>query len=159
LRDDLEKLSSSLDLQNVVLFKGHIPYESAGYSAQYMQADIFVLPCRAADGTKEGMPGTLIEAMASGLPVISTVHAGIPEVVRHNVDGLLVAEGSVDELADALGALIAHADLRRTLGRSAAQRAAEFDVRNQTKELEKIYTSLTGEEEKPKRKGGTQPPT
>lgn len=159
LRGELEKLSAHLDLQDVVRFKGHIPYASEGYAAQYRQADMFVLPCRSAGETKEGIPGTLIEAMASGLPVISTVHAGIPEVVRHTVDGVLVAEGSVEELADAMSALIAHADLRRNLGIAAAHRAREFDVRKQTRELERIYSSLTGEEETPKRKGGTRAPT
>jgi len=153
LRADLEKLVAELDLKSVVRFKGHVPYESEGYLAQYRQADIFALPCHDADGTKEGIPGTLIEAMASGLPVVSTVYAGIPEVVRHSVDGLLVGEGSVQELADALSALIAHPDLRSSLGRAAAHRALEFDVRKRTAELEKIYASLTGEEEKPKSRG------
>ena len=159
LRGELEKLSAQLDLRDIVRFKGHIPYVSEGYVAQYKQADMFVLPCRRVGGTKEGIPGTLIEAMASGLPIISTVHAGIPEVVRHNVDGVLVAESSVEELADAMSALIAHADLRRNLGIAAAHRAWEFDVKKQTRELEKIYSALTGEEEKPKRKGDAHTPT
>jgi len=51
-----------------------------------------------------------------------------------------------------MSALIAHADLRRDLGIAAAQRAWEFDVKKQTRELEKIYSALTGEEEKPKRR-------
>lgn len=160
LRRKLEGIVATLDLRDVVRFKGHIPYASEGYLAQYRQADMFVLPCRTVGATKEGLPGTVIEAMASGLPVVSTVHAGIPEVVRHSVDGLLVGEGSVQELADALSALIAHADLRASLGRAAAQRALEFDVRKQTRELEKIYASLTGEdEEKSKRKGGARAKT
>ena len=65
---------------------------------------------------------------------------------------MLVTESSVEELADAMSALIAHADLRRDLGIAAAQRAWEFDVKKQTRELEKIYSALTGEEEKPKRR-------
>jgi len=72
LRGELESLCAQLDLRDVVRFKGHIPYVSDGYVAQYRQADLFVLPCRRVGGTKEGIPGTLIEAMASGLPVIST---------------------------------------------------------------------------------------
>jgi colanic acid/amylovoran biosynthesis glycosyltransferase len=160
LREELERLAADLGLRDVVRFKGHIEYTSEGYLVQYRQADLFALPCRTADGVKEGIPGTVVEAMASGLPLVSSVHAGIPEIVRHSVDGLLVAENSVEELADALSTLIAHPNLRAKFGMSAAQRSLEFDVRAKVRELEGVYASLTGEEaENSRRMGGSQPAT
>ena len=56
----------------------------------------------ASNGDVEGIPNTLKEAMATGIPVISTIHAGIPEFITNNKDGILVRENDVDELAEAL---------------------------------------------------------
>src|SRR5256885_15774145 len=74
-------------------------------------------------GLKEGIPGTIVEAMASGLPVVGSFHAGIPAVIENGRDGLLVPEGDVGALGDALEALLTDAALRERLGRAAAKRA------------------------------------
>ncbi|WP_312240074.1 glycosyltransferase [Pantoea sp.] len=67
------------------------------------EADIFLLPSKtAADGDMEGIPVALMEAMAVGLPVVSTVHSGIPELIENNVSGWLVPEDDADALADTL---------------------------------------------------------
>lgn len=67
------------------------------------EADIFLLPSKtAADGDMEGIPVALMEAMAVGLPVVSTVHSGIPELIEHNVSGWLVPENDAEALADTL---------------------------------------------------------
>ena len=60
----------------------------------------------AADGDQEGTPVAIMEAMASGLPVVSTLHSGIPEVVKDGVTGLLVPERDVDALAEGLRRLV-----------------------------------------------------
>ncbi|MCH9298042.1 glycosyltransferase [Pantoea allii] len=67
------------------------------------EADIFLLPSKtAADGDMEGIPVALMEAMAVGLPVVSTFHSGIPELIEHNVSGWLVKEDDAEALADTL---------------------------------------------------------
>lgn len=67
------------------------------------EADIFLLPSKtAADGDMEGIPVALMEAMAVGLPVVSTVHSGIPELIENNVSGWLVPEDDAEALAETL---------------------------------------------------------
>jgi colanic acid/amylovoran biosynthesis glycosyltransferase len=71
------------------------------------------------DGDTEGQPLAILEAMAAGVPVIATDHAGIPEVVTDSVNGRLVAEGDVDGMAGVLRELVADANIRRTFGMAA----------------------------------------
>ena len=85
--------------------------------AQLRRADIFALASFA-----EGIPVALMEAMSLGLPCVSTSIAGIPELIRTGVDGLLVAPANSVVLADALESLAADSALRRSLGQSARQR-------------------------------------
>lgn len=69
-----------------------------------------------ATGDEEGVPVAILEAMAHGLPVVSTRHAGIPEAVDDGVTGYLVDEGDVEAMADAVATLAADAGLRERLG-------------------------------------------
>ncbi len=85
--------------------------------AHLRRADLFALASFA-----EGIPVALMEAMSLGLPCVSTTIAGIPELIRSGVDGLLVAPGNVQALAAALESLIADPALRKSLGASARQR-------------------------------------
>lgn len=81
------------------------------------RADLFALASFA-----EGIPVALMEAMSLGLPCVSTTVAGIPELIRSGVDGLLVPPANVAALADALESLATDPRLRRTLGAAARQR-------------------------------------
>ncbi|MFI7589571.1 glycosyltransferase family 4 protein [Spongisporangium articulatum] len=87
---------------------------------QYAWADVFCLPSFA-----EGLPVVLMEAMATGLPVVTTPIAGIPELVTDGVHGLLVPPGRPDALVTALAALAGDPDRRRRLGRRGAQAVAQ----------------------------------
>jgi glycosyltransferase involved in cell wall biosynthesis len=78
--------------------------------------DIFVLPSYA-----EGLPISLLEAMCAGLPVIATPVGGIPTVVSHNEQGLLVEPGNIENLAKALDTLASSSQLRSQLGATARQ--------------------------------------
>jgi colanic acid/amylovoran biosynthesis glycosyltransferase len=81
------------------------------------QADILLAPSLTApSGDQEGTPVAILEAMAAGLPVVSTVHAGIPEVVENGVSGFLVAERDVLGLAAALQRLACNPELRGSMG-------------------------------------------
>jgi glycosyltransferase involved in cell wall biosynthesis len=76
-------------------------------------------------GDEEGMPGSILEAMGVGLPVVSTLHAGIPEAVRDGIDGYLVAEGDVEGMAARMVDMAESAERRIAMGRSAWMRATE----------------------------------
>ena len=104
-------------------------------------AHVFLLPSRrAANGDQEGTPVSLMEAQACGLPVVSTRHAGIPEVVVDGRAGLLVPENDVTALAEALVRIVAERESWEAMG--AAGRAyveATFDVSVCTPQLLAIY--------------------
>lgn len=73
-------------------------------------------------GDEEGLPVAILEAMAHGVPVVATRHAGIPEAVEDGVSGLLVDEEDIDGMADRIRLLASDADLRDRLGAAARDR-------------------------------------
>jgi glycosyltransferase involved in cell wall biosynthesis len=79
----------------------------------------------ASDGNSEGMPCSILEACASGLPVVSTRHAGIPEVVIEGDTGFLVAERDVESMARHMERLVVDPGLASKLGRAGRQRIEE----------------------------------
>ncbi|MCB1985401.1 MAG: glycosyltransferase family 4 protein [Burkholderiales bacterium] len=107
----------------------------------YQRATIFVLPCIiTADGDRDGIPNVMAEAMATGLPIISTPVSGIPELVAHNANGLLVPPRNGQELAHALQTLIQDAELRNKLGNAARQTICElFDSSETTLVLLQLF--------------------
>ncbi|GAA1744437.1 glycosyltransferase family 4 protein [Aeromicrobium alkaliterrae] len=99
------------------------------------RADVLALPSGA-----EACPLAVLQAMASGLPVVASSVGGIPEVVRHGTDGLLVAPGDVDALRDALSTLHADPATRLTMGASARARLVDgFTVRHCADRLVEVY--------------------
>ncbi|MEM9816747.1 MAG: glycosyltransferase [Cyanobacteria bacterium P01_D01_bin.6] len=89
---------------------------------QYHQADVFVLPCLVTeDGDRDGIPNVLLEAMATGLPVISTAISGITELVQSGANGLLVPEKDAAAIAQALTLLSQTPALRQELGRAGSR--------------------------------------
>ena len=97
----------------------------------------------ASDGDTEGLPTAILEAAALGLPVVSTVHSGIPEAVVDGVTGLLSAERDPPALARNIARLLVDGDLRDRLGRQARARAeARFDIVAQTRLLEDVYDEV-----------------
>jgi len=83
------------------------------------QSNLFVFPAvEDGAGDRDNLPTVIIEAMASGLPVVATGLGGIGEIVTHRVNGLIVPEGDAEALADAIAFLAEHADLRKSYGRN-----------------------------------------
>ncbi len=107
-----QALAASLGLD--VAFTGYADYDAA--PALYRQADIFVSPTHA-----EGFSNTILEAMASGLPVVSCRAVGVMDCLRDGENGLMTAPGDVPALADALRRVIADAALRRRLAATALE--------------------------------------
>lgn len=110
--------------------------------ASYVEADIFVLPCRIDDsGDRDGIPNVLAEAMATGLAVVSTEVSGIPELVRNGENGLLVTPDDAHALADALERLAGDAALRARLGAAAVATISEkFDADRTILEMNRLFS-------------------
>jgi glycosyltransferase involved in cell wall biosynthesis len=100
-------------------------------------ADVFVLSSR-----QEGLPVALMEALALGLPVVATAVGGIPEGVSQGVEGLLVAPGCPEELADAIAQVATDLKLRAQMAEAAARRGEQFDVGDVVRRYEERYRAL-----------------
>ncbi len=99
----LRTLIEQYQLDDVIEMPGFMP--SHQVKAMLEQADVFLLPSiTGADGDMEGIPVALMEAMAVGIPVVSTVHSGIPELVESGKSGWLAPENDAQSLAERLAA-------------------------------------------------------
>ncbi len=112
----------------------------------FRNTDVFVLPCvEAASGDMDGIPVVLIEALALGVPVISTEVSGIPELVESGVSGELVASGDAEALANALAGLLADPD-RASAYAQAGRRTVEreFELSGNVDRLERLIEQAVG---------------
>jgi len=124
LRKTLEAQIRQLGLEDTVNLCGALPHEAV--IDKYKQASIFVLPCiTGADGDRDGIPNVILEAMAMELPVVSTLHSGIPEAVESGINGLLVPPADEVALAKALADLIDRPHRRQQLGMRGRQMIAD----------------------------------
>jgi len=105
------------------------------------ESTLLAAPCVIGrDGNRDGLPTVILEAMASGLPVVSTRVTGIPEAVVDGVTGRLVEPGDVAGLADALAAMLADPAACAAMGRAARERVLErFDVRRSIDALAAVF--------------------
>lgn len=101
------------------------------------QSDVFALVSRA-----EGVPMALLEAMANGIPSITTPVGGIPDVFQHDVHGVLVKPGDVDEIRAGLIRLITDDAFRAAAGRAARESVRQYDVHNYARRLADIYQRI-----------------
>jgi colanic acid/amylovoran biosynthesis glycosyltransferase len=146
-RAEIAALIRRLDLAQRVRLRGHVSHFSAALPACYHEADVLIQPSLlTADGDKEGIPGAIIEGMASELAVVATRHAGIPAVLEDGVSGLLVPERDPVALAAAIERLVVDSGLRHRLGAAAARHAIdELDLSVRTPILESIYDRVASE--------------
>jgi glycosyltransferase involved in cell wall biosynthesis len=138
-RPELQALVDRLGLADHVVLTGALPFPEV--VARYRRASVFVLPCIVTEeGDRDGIPNVILEAMASGLPVVSTPVSGIPEVVRDLDTGLSVPERDAAGIADAVHRLFGDPELASGMADRARELVrAEFDLdRNVDRLLEQF---------------------
>jgi glycosyltransferase involved in cell wall biosynthesis len=138
----LQKLAGELKIDNRISFTGFISQEQL--RDLYYGSHIFLHPSETGpDGNQEGIPNSMLEAMASGLPVFATEHGGIPEAIEHGMSGVLVPEHDEEELAWALLNAVEDPHFLSQIARNGAEVVREkFDLRVQARRLEDIYLGM-----------------
>lgn len=139
MRDRLEHFMSELEVENRV--------ELLGWKAQnevieiLNQSHLLLAPSvTGRKGDQEGIPVAIMEAMAMGLPVISTQHSGIPELVEDGVSGFLVPERDADAIAEKLAALMENPDLCLRMGKAGRSCVeTHYSIKQLTQQLIDIY--------------------
>jgi colanic acid/amylovoran biosynthesis glycosyltransferase len=142
-RDRIEKHITEQKIGNIRICN-HVRYASREHLEYLLDADVFVHPSITdIKGNKEGIPGAIVEAMSIGLPVISTYHAGIPEIIKHMQTGFLVNENDINGLATSIVKLAEQPALRKALGQNAKDYAVSWlDINVKEKELEELYNQI-----------------
>ncbi len=122
------------------------PVPQSALTDFYQSAMAFVLPCIVLDdGDRDGIPNVMAEAMASGLPVIVTGVSGIPELVDHGVNGIIVPPRDSETLADEIQGILANDELRRNLAASARTRVEQvFDAEQTHVTLKHLFETELG---------------
>jgi glycosyltransferase involved in cell wall biosynthesis len=134
-RSRLERSAVDLGVKQQVQFLGYKSHEEV--QAELRKADVFVMASFA-----EGVPVVLMEAMATGLPVVATRVAGVPELVDDGVSGFITPPGNPDKLAEKIEGLIADHALRTKFGRVGREKVEqEFNARREAVWLRDIMTA------------------
>jgi len=143
-RDALARQIAQFGLQKEITLPGARPQTEVIRLIQ--RAEMFVLPCRVGeDGDRDGLPTVLLEAMALGVPVISTSIAGIPEIVSHRRNGLLVEEKNPEQLAQAVEWLSDEtARRKRFVGSALSKVRKDFNLIRNVKKLKGYFLSDGG---------------
>jgi glycosyltransferase involved in cell wall biosynthesis len=132
-RDNLRQLATTLGLEDIVHFPGMV----AEIQEWYRRFDIY-----ASSSLREGQPMALLEAMAYGLPIVSTDVGSAESTIREGVAGFIVPPANSQALADALGKLLEDEALRREFGQNARRRVeAEFSIDSVANGLLKFYAN------------------
>jgi len=142
LRPVLEKKVESYNLRDFVDFTGKL--DRTAVIGEYKKADISLQPSvTTPDGSHEGIPIVLMEAAACGMPAVSTLHTGIPEIVSDGNSGFLAEEGNIASLTNYLEILIGNRMLRREFGKRAREKVAkDFNIKNLSKKMQQEYLKL-----------------
>ena len=138
-RGALEKLAADEGISGSVVFTGFL--SPPDLEATMRQHDLFLHPSRTTgSGDREGIPNSLLEAMACGLPVIATRHSGIPEAVTDGVDGLLLDHAEPGALADRIQSLVTEQGRLPEMAAAARRRVEEtFSIASCIESLESAY--------------------
>ena len=142
LRKALEQLAQQLGIGGRVAFTGFLTKEQL--LKVYYESHLFIHPSETTSaGDNEGIPNSLLEAMATGLSSIATRHGGIPEAIEHLQNGILVEERDFEGVYYWMNRLTDDWSLAVELGQRAAETISrEFDSGTQTQKLESVYLEL-----------------
>jgi glycosyltransferase involved in cell wall biosynthesis len=137
--EELKAFARELGIDSNVRFTGFLSQDEL--RALYRESHVFLHPSElGGDGNQEGVPNSMLEAMATGLPALATTHGGIPEAVESGVSGFLIGERDHDALARAMFDLAADARLYANMSAAAARAVGEkFEQQAQVRVLESIY--------------------
>lgn len=134
-RKCLENLVRTLNIERYVTFIGKIPNDEI---PKYMAAsDVFVLP-----SLSEGFPVTVVEAMASGLPIVATTVRGLPEIIENDENGFLVEPKNPKRIAEKVLLLLEDNELRKRISGKNKEQSKSFSWDNTVDSLEKIYKQI-----------------
>jgi colanic acid/amylovoran biosynthesis glycosyltransferase len=139
LYEPIKKRIRELQIDGSVTLTGFV--DQPRLRSLFEQAHLFVHPSYTTeDGNQEGVPNSMLEAMATGLPIVATRHGGIPEAVEDGRQGYLVAEQETARLAAVLGHLASDRELWRQFGKAASAKVSEtFEQSRQVNRLEAAY--------------------
>ena len=142
LKENLQQLINSLNVSNIVKLLGWKKQQEVIEILN--NSHIFVAPSvTGKDGDQEGIPNVLKEAMAMGLPVIGTLHGGIPELIEDGISGCLVPERDADAISQKLSYLIEHSQVWAEMGQAGRTHVEEhYDINKLNDELVQIYQQL-----------------
>ena len=142
LLEEIKSLSREMNIQNNIEFLGKVP--TSQLPELYRSADIYLLPSvTSSDGDTEGTPVSLLEAQSTGIPVVSTLHSGIPEAVVDGKSGFLAKEKDSQELADKLILLLKNPRLREKMGKEGHKFVQEnYDKKTQAEKLLYLYRAI-----------------
>lgn len=135
-RRELQRLTEELGISGMTLFLGY----QENLLPIYASFDVFMMSSR-----REGLPNSILEAMAMGLPVVTTDVAGAKELVTDGVTGFVHPQGDVEALARSLLMCINDCNLRLRMGAAGRARVeAEFSFSRRLKKVEDLYTAVVG---------------
>jgi len=135
-KNNLEKMSRKLEIGKKAEFLGRINNEEI--PPYYQEASVFVLP-----SLNEGMSNAMLEALASGLPIIATDTGGTEEIVKDGENGFVIKMKDSQDIADKIEILIKDENLRRKMGENSRKRAESMSWENVAKKYYNLYKKAT----------------
>jgi colanic acid/amylovoran biosynthesis glycosyltransferase len=144
LLKELESLARELKIAEHVSFTGFLSQQQL--REIYYRSHIFLHPSQTGrDGNQEGIPNSMLEAMATGLPVFATEHGGIPEAIEHGVSGVLVPERDEFALVETLLEAVREPRFLSGIAQTGADAVRKkFDLQQQAQRLDEIYLRTIG---------------
>lgn len=136
LRNEIEDQIKKYNLEERVIMKGEVK----DVCRELNSSDVLLMT-----SDYEGLPLAVLEAMACGLPIISTKAGGVVDVVEDNENGILVDVGKKEQIVDAIIKLEQNKDLVKSMGKKSRELALKYDIRNTTKQYENLYIKLLSE--------------
>lgn len=137
-RTNLENLVKKMNLDKCVIFIGMVPNETV---PEYMVAsDVFVLP-----SLSEGFPLTVVEAMASGLPIVATKVRGLPEIIKDGENGFLVEPRNSEEIAKKVLLVLENDELREKISKRNKEEGNKYEWESIVEKLEEIYFGVVSD--------------